>query len=104
MPSKTASSAATATAAGTYDGVVSYDPSRYVCDTSTAPAPVDYLFMVDGSGTMGGYIAQITKGFATFVGKVEASGVDARYSVVVFGGDPTLLIPFTWHQPDLPWQ
>ncbi|RKO97129.1 hypothetical protein CAUPRSCDRAFT_11180, partial [Caulochytrium protostelioides] len=95
MPSKTASSAATATAAGTYDGVVSYDPSRYVCDTSTAPAPVDYLFLVDGSGSMGPYIAQITKGLAAFVSKVEASGIDARYSVVVFGGDPTLLIPFT---------
>lgn len=55
----------------------------------------DFVFIIDATGSMGTEIAGVRAGFSTFVNNLGASGIDARYSVILFGGAPELVLDFT---------
>jgi hypothetical protein len=59
---------------------------------SVRAAPVtDIVFLIDASASMGDNIADVRAGFATFVSNLNAQGVDARFAIVMFGGEPELI-------------
>ncbi|KAJ1552529.1 hypothetical protein HK096_011471, partial [Nowakowskiella sp. JEL0078] len=64
-----------------------------VIQTIKSP-PTDFLFLVDGSGSMAPYQAKIIQNLQTFINKIQAQNISARYSVVAFGGIPELFKPF----------
>lgn len=59
------------------------------------PTKTDFVFMIDATGSMAGEIAGVRNGFSTFVGNLNAATVDARFAVVVFGGNSELTLDFT---------
>lgn len=63
--------------------------------TQAAPVKTDFVFMIDATSSMGGEIAGVRNGFSTFVGNLNAATVDARFAVVVFGGNAELTLDFT---------
>ncbi|TPX38036.1 hypothetical protein SmJEL517_g00041 [Synchytrium microbalum] len=66
-----------------------------VCNSTNAPQPTEFVFVIDASGSMCPYITNVTAGVQTFANSLVAKHVDARFAVVAFGGSPTLLQPFT---------
>lgn len=59
------------------------------------PLKTDFVFMIDATSSMSGEIAGVRNGFSTFVGNLNAATVDARFAVVVFGGNAELTLDFT---------
>ncbi|KAJ3005439.1 UNVERIFIED_CONTAM: hypothetical protein HDU68_004617 [Siphonaria sp. JEL0065] len=66
-----------------------------VCSNHTEAVPVDFLFLIDGSGSMCGYNTQIANTLSLFVDQINSKNINARYAVVGFGGLPSILLPFT---------
>lgn len=62
---------------------------------NAAPLKTDFVFIIDATSSMAGEIAGVRNGFATFVGNLSAATVDARFAVVVFGGQSELTLDFT---------
>ncbi|MEM8987368.1 MAG: vWA domain-containing protein [Pseudomonadota bacterium] len=60
-----------------------------------ATIKTDFVFMIDGTSSMAGEIAGVRNGFSSFVSGLNANNVDARFSVVVFGGQPELILDLT---------
>jgi hypothetical protein len=59
-------------------------------------APVtDIVFIIDASSSMGGEINGVRNGFGAFASNLSAQGVDARFAIVMFGGEPELILDFT---------
>jgi hypothetical protein len=72
----------------------------YVCknvtQTMTKPVPrADFLFLIDASGSMCPYIAGVKAGLIKFSKLINSTGMDARFSLVRFGGNPQVRLPFT---------
>jgi hypothetical protein len=62
---------------------------------STAVTRTDVLFVIDASGSMGSKIAGVASGVVAFANSLLASGIDARFAVVRYGGSPVIFMPFT---------
>lgn len=60
----------------------------------------DFVFIIDATGSMTGEIAGVRAGFSTFVANLNLAAVDARFAVVVFGGDSELTLDFTANGAD----
>jgi RHS repeat-associated protein len=78
---------------GDGDGVGDACPSA--CGPQVGPGKADFVFLIDGSSSMGSRIAGVRAGFAGLVGGLAASGIDARYAIVVFGDEPELVLDLT---------
>ncbi|KAJ3068214.1 hypothetical protein HDU98_008624 [Podochytrium sp. JEL0797] len=65
------------------------------CSNITQSVPADFLFLIDGSSSMCLYNQQIAANLALFVDQINAKNISARYSVIGFGGQPSILLPFT---------
>lgn len=63
--------------------------------SQAAPIKTDIVFMIDATSSMAGEIAGVRGGFSSFVGGLNAASVDARFAVVVYGGEPELTLDFT---------
>ena len=63
--------------------------------SAVATTVTDFVFMIDATGSMAGEIAGVRNGFSSFVGGLDANNVDARFAVVVFGGEAELTLDFT---------
>ncbi len=59
------------------------------------PIKTDFVFIIDGTSSMAGEIAGVRSGFSTFVGNLDAASVDARFSIIVYGGASELVLDFT---------
>ena len=57
--------------------------------------PTDFVFIIDATSSMAGEIAGVQAGFSNFVGGLATNNIDARFSVVVFGGAPELTLDLT---------
>jgi hypothetical protein len=55
----------------------------------------DFVFVIDGSSSMSGKINRVIEGLNAFVTHLHSVGVDARFAVVVYGGEPELVLDFT---------
>lgn len=60
----------------------------------------DFVFMIDATGSMAGEIAGVKNGFSQFVSNLDSEGIDARYSIILFGGAPELVLDFTGNASD----
>lgn len=56
---------------------------------------VDFLFLLDASGSMGRYIAGVADGFVQFRNLIAENEIDAHFSVVRFSETPALYLPLT---------
>ncbi len=63
--------------------------------TAQAAAPADILWVVDTSGSMGDDIAEVKARIQEFDNAMVSAGIDARYALVRFGGNDTLIQNFT---------
>lgn len=59
------------------------------------PIKSDFVFVIDATSSMSGEIAGVRNGLASFVGGLNAASVDARFSIILFGGAPELVLDFT---------
>lgn len=57
--------------------------------------PVDIVFAIDNSGSMGEEADKVAEKIKDFAGKLVASGVDAKFAVVGFNGGITGALDFT---------
>jgi len=55
----------------------------------------DFVFIVDATGSMGGEITAVKNGLSDFVDGLDAAAIDARFSLVLFGGAPELVQDWT---------
>jgi hypothetical protein len=55
----------------------------------------DFVFIIDATSSMSGEIAGVRNGFSNFVGGLNAADVDARFSIILYGGAPELVLDFT---------
>ena len=62
---------------------------------NAAPIKTDIVFMIDATGSMSGEINGVRNGFSSFVSGLNSAAVDARFAVVVFGGQAELTLDFT---------
>ncbi len=60
-----------------------------------APIKTDFVFIIDATGSMAGEIGGVRNGFSSFVNSLNAATVDARFSIILFGGAPELVLDFT---------
>lgn len=60
-----------------------------------APLKTDFVFIIDASGSMAGEISGVRNGFGAFASSLSSATVDARFAVVLFGGEPELILDFT---------
>ncbi len=63
--------------------------------SSFAQTKADFVFVIDATGSMAGEIAGVRNGFSNFVSGLNAADVEARFSIVLFGGAPELVLDFT---------
>jgi hypothetical protein len=66
----------------------------------TFGGPTDFVFIIDTTSSMSGEIAAVRNGLSTFVDNLDTSGVDARFSIIVYGGAPELILDFTGNKTD----
>jgi flagellin len=50
-----------------------------------APTPLDFVFVLDTTGSMSGYVSKVIDNAKTFVENMAAQGVDGRYAFVKYG-------------------
>eukprot|EP00158_Paraphelidium_tribonemae_P004027 Partr_v1_DN26528_c0_g1_i2_m3373 len=74
-----------------------YQCSNY---TITQSSQIDFLFIIDTSGSMDSAIAGVKKGLKKFVGSLATTKADARFAVVSYGGIPRIRLPFTVKSAD----
>eukprot|EP00158_Paraphelidium_tribonemae_P004028 Partr_v1_DN26528_c0_g1_i3_m3375 len=74
-----------------------YQCSNY---TITQSSQIDFLFIIDTSGSMDTAIAGVKKGLKQFVGSLASTKADARFAVVSYGGIPRIRLPFTVKSAD----
>jgi hypothetical protein len=55
----------------------------------------DFVFLIDASGSMGDNISAVSTGLSGFVNGLNAAEVDGRFSIILFGGAPELVLDFT---------
>ncbi|NNE36712.1 MAG: VWA domain-containing protein [Gammaproteobacteria bacterium] len=69
----------------------------FVAGTMNTSANVksDFVFVIDATGSMGGEINAVKNGFSGFVNGLDTNNIDARFSVVLFGGPAELVLDFT---------
>lgn len=82
-------------AAGT-SRTVSYD-----LDLPPTPTPLDVVFVVDTTGSMGGVIAGLRRGLQQIVDEIAAAGIDAQFGVAEFKEYP--IAPWG-SAPDVPYR
>lgn len=63
--------------------------------SSFAQTKADFVFVIDATSSMAGEIAGVRNGFSNFVTGLNAAEVEARFSIVLFGGAPELVLDFT---------
>lgn len=66
-----------------------------VAPALAAPIKTDFVFVIDATGSMGDEISAVKSGLGAFATGLDASDVDARFAVVLFGGRPELVQDFT---------
>jgi Mg-chelatase subunit ChlD len=59
----------------------------------------DFVFIIDCSISMAGEIAAVRSGLSGFVAGLAAFNVDPRFAIVLFGGEPELVLDFTSNVP-----
>ena len=74
--------------------------AKLVCSNTTATATTqvsqaDFLFLIDASGSMCDNIKGVKSGLLEFSKLIQTRKMDARFSLVRFGGDPQIWLPFT---------
>ncbi len=62
---------------------------------TSAPIKSDFVFIVDATGSMGDNIAAVRTGLSAFVAGLGAADIDPRFSIVLFGGSPELVLDWT---------
>lgn len=62
---------------------------------SGATTMADFVFIIDATSSMTGEIAAVKAGLSSFVNGLASADVDARFSVVLFGGAPELVLDWT---------
>ena len=73
-------------------------PSGYVCESGecvAVPIITDFVFIIDAGSSMGPEIEAVKNGLSALIAEVQSQGVDARYSIVLFGGAPELVLDWT---------
>ncbi|KAJ3111722.1 hypothetical protein HK100_002594, partial [Physocladia obscura] len=55
----------------------------------------DFLFLIDGSSSMCAYNLQFATNFSLLIDQISDKNIDARFSVVAFGGTPSIILPFS---------
>jgi len=75
--------------------------ARFECHNETIAKTiipsVDFLFLLDASGSMCPKIDAVKSGFQAFAKEIDKNNINARFAVATFGGTPKILLPF---QPD----
>ena len=56
---------------------------------------VDYLFLVDATGSMQEEIDGFGSGLAAFATEINTRGLDARFAIIVYGWDAELILDWT---------
>ncbi|MBL8696363.1 MAG: VWA domain-containing protein [Planctomycetes bacterium] len=85
--------AATASAAGI--------AAAFSLATPPKPAPLgvspkaDFVFIIDATGSMSDEITAVKNGLSGFVTGLQDENIDARFSIVLFGDEPELVLDFT---------
>ncbi len=71
--------------------------SGYTCQSGecTHVPMTDYVFIIDAGGSMAAEIAAVKNGLNALIDEVQSQGVDARYSIVLFGGAHELVLDWT---------
>ena len=62
---------------------------------ATATTMVDFVFIVDATNSMEDEIAAVKNGLGGFVTGLNAADLDYRFSMVLFGGAPELVLDWT---------
>lgn len=61
----------------------------------------DFVFIVDASASMGDNIADVRAGLDAFITNLDVANIDARYSLVLFGGHAEIVLDFTSTKADV---
>ena len=62
---------------------------------------VDFLFLIDASGSMDNKIRGVESGFNAFAAMINRTNISAQFAAVRFGGTPAIFLPFTNRTSDL---
>jgi len=63
--------------------------------SATAQNKADFVFLIDATGSMAGEINGVKNGFSSFITGLDAASIDARFSIILFGGGPEIVLDFT---------
>jgi predicted ribosomally synthesized peptide with SipW-like signal peptide len=63
--------------------------------------PVDFVFLMDVTGSMGGELNSVKDNIQGFIDDVEAEGIDARYALYLFGDEEETGPPAVFLKQDL---
>ena len=84
---------------GTRIAPVTVDTTEYPGATQVS-IPLDFVFIIDATGSMGPYISQVNSNVQTFVENMQAQGIDGRYAFAKYGdinlsqgGDSPVITP-----------
>lgn len=55
----------------------------------------DFVFIIDSTSSMGGEISHVKSGLGDFVTGLNAANIDFRFSVVLYGGAPEIVLDWT---------
>ena len=69
--------------------------------TLSVTQEVDFLFLLDASGSMNNKIRGVESGFNAFAAMINKTNISAQFGAVRFGGTPSLFLPFTNSTADL---
>lgn len=69
---------------GTRIAPVTVDTTEYPAPTQIS-LPLDFVFIIDATGSMGSYISQVIANVQTFVENMQAQGIDGRYAFAKYG-------------------
>ncbi len=55
----------------------------------------DFVFIIDATSSMGGEISAVKNGLGAFVTSLNSAQIDYRFSIVLYGGAPELVLDWT---------
>ena len=69
----------------------------------TSSSKLDFVFVLDTTGSMGGYLGNVMANVTAFIDNLQAQGIDGRYAFAKYGdinpidgGDPPVITPPTF--------
>lgn len=63
--------------------------------SANAQNQADFVFLIDATDSMTSEIGGVKNGFSSFVTGLDTAAIDARFSIILFGGGPELVLDFT---------